>query len=139
MGAEQEAIVRSLFDCLVAEDWDGAADHYAVDATHTNPAWREPIVGRAAIRVDEERTGSLYTNFRYRIVNMASTDSVVLTEPATKFVAEKFESGELASAAPNWFAQTMPVKKTITPPKWIGWSLLSVGGVMVLHSLAMRK
>jgi limonene-1,2-epoxide hydrolase len=80
MGAEQEAIVRSLFDCLVAEDWDGAADHYAVDATHTNPAWREPIVGRAAIRVDEERTGSLYTNFRYRIVNMASTDSVVLTE-----------------------------------------------------------
>jgi hypothetical protein len=66
-------------------------------------------------------------------------DSVVLTEPATKFVSEKFEQAELASTAPNWFAQTLPVKKTITPPKWIGWSLLSVGGVMVLHSLAMRK
>ena len=66
-------------------------------------------------------------------------DSVVLTEPATKFVAEKFEQAELATTAPNWFAQAMPVKKTITPPKWIGWSLLSVGGVMVLHSLAMRK
>ena len=66
-------------------------------------------------------------------------DSIVLTEPATKFVAEKFESGELATTAPNWFAQTMPVKKTLTPPKWIGWSFLSVGGVMVLHSLAMRK
>lgn len=76
----------------------------------------------------------LLLGLHFRIV-----DSVVLNEPATKFVAERFESGELASTTPNWFVQTMPVKKTITPPKWIGWSLLSVGGVLVLHSLAMRK
>lgn len=72
-------------------------------------------------------------------VQFRLVDSIVLNEPATKFVAERFESGELATTAPNWFAQALPVKKTITPPKWIGWSLLSVGGVMVLHSLAMRK
>jgi len=66
-------------------------------------------------------------------------DSVVLTEPATKFVAEKFEQGELATTSPNWLAQAMPMKKVVTPPKWIGWSFLSVGGVLVLHSLAMRK
>jgi hypothetical protein len=66
-------------------------------------------------------------------------ESVVLTEQATKFVAEKFESGDLATTAPNWFAQALPVKKTVTPPKWLGWSLLSIGGVLVLHSLAMRR
>src|SRR5207245_571560 len=69
-----------LFECLAAEDWDAAAEHYAVDATHTNPAWGEPVVGREAIRADEEQTGSLYSTFRYTIVNIASTDSVVLTE-----------------------------------------------------------
>lgn len=76
----------------------------------------------------------LLLGLQFRLV-----DSVVLTEPATKFVAEKFETGELATTAPNWFAQAMPVKKVITPPKWIGWSLMSIGGVLVLHSLAMRK
>ena len=80
MGAVQESIVRSLFDALVVNDFDAAAEHYAVDATHRNPAWREPIVGRAAIRDDEERTASLYSNWRYSIVNIASTDDVVLTE-----------------------------------------------------------
>jgi hypothetical protein len=76
----------------------------------------------------------LLLGLQFRLV-----DSVVLTEPATRFVVEKFETGELATTAPNWFAQTLPMKKVITPPKWIGWSLLSIGGVLVLHSLAMRK
>lgn len=80
MGVAQEAIVRSLFDALVVNDFNAAAAHYAVDATHRNPAWREPVVGRAAIREDEERTASLYSNWHYTIVNIASTDDVVLTE-----------------------------------------------------------
>lgn len=72
-------------------------------------------------------------------VQFRLVDSIVLNEAATKFVAERFESGELATTAPNWFAQAMPGKKTLTPPKWIGWSLVSIGGVLVLHSIAMRK
>lgn len=66
-------------------------------------------------------------------------ESVVLNEQATKFLSERFKSEELASTGQNWFTQTMPVKKTLTPPKWIGWSLLSIGGVVLLHSIAMRK
>jgi hypothetical protein len=29
--------------------------------------------------------------------------------------------------------------REIKPPKWIGYSLLSVGGVLVLHALSMKK
>lgn len=72
-------------------------------------------------------------------VQFRVVESIVLNEQATKFVSERFDSGELASSSQNWFAQAMPVKKTLTPPKWIGWSLLSIGGVLVLHSIAMRK
>jgi hypothetical protein len=30
-------------------------------------------------------------------------------------------------------------KKVVQPPEWLGWCLMSIGGVLVLHSLAMRK
>lgn len=77
----------------------------------------------------------LLLGLEFRIV-----DSVVLNEQTTRFMAERFDSGELATTAPNWFAANMPlVKKSFTPPKWIGWSFLSIGGVMVLHSLVMRR
>jgi hypothetical protein len=30
-------------------------------------------------------------------------------------------------------------KKVIQPPEWLGWCMMSIGGVLILHSLAMRK
>ena len=77
----------------------------------------------------------LLLGLHFRVV-----ESIVLNEPTTKFIVEKFETREFANSTPNWFAATVPVAlKTITPPKWIGWSFVSLGGVMVLHSLVMRK
>jgi hypothetical protein len=29
--------------------------------------------------------------------------------------------------------------KTVVPPEWVGWSLVSLGSVLVLHSWAMKK
>jgi hypothetical protein len=68
-------------------------------------------------------------------------ESIVLTENATRFLAEKIEGVEYASSSQQsiFSFQTPVARKTVTPPKWLGWSLLSIGGVMVLHSLAMRK
>lgn len=35
--------------------------------------------------------------------------------------------------------QAPVVKKVIRPPDWLGWSLMSFGAVLILHSWAMKK
>jgi hypothetical protein len=30
-------------------------------------------------------------------------------------------------------------RKVLQPPEWLGWAIISVGAVFVLHSLAMPK
>jgi hypothetical protein len=30
-------------------------------------------------------------------------------------------------------------RKVLQPPEWLGWCLISVGAVLVLHSLAMNR
>jgi len=32
-----------------------------------------------------------------------------------------------------------PVQKTWVPPDWLGWSLISIGSVLILHSWGMKK
>lgn len=68
-------------------------------------------------------------------------ESIVLTKQATQFLAEKM-GDDLASGGgmSTWMASRGPIaNKTVTPPTWLGWSLLSVGSVITLHSLVMRK
>ena len=70
-------------------------------------------------------------------------DTYVLNESSTKFLARQAGRSEAASI---W---TLPVslatqgetapRKRVRPPRWIAWALISVGGVFVLHSLAMKK
>jgi hypothetical protein len=38
-----------------------------------------------------------------------------------------------------WQAANAPIPKTtLQPPAWLGWAMMSVGTVLVLHSLAMK-
>lgn len=64
----------------------------------------------------------------------------VLTDEATRFLAERTRStaseGMLVSLAGD--SGNLP-NKVIRPPEWLGWCLISVGSVLVLHSLAMKK
>jgi len=32
-----------------------------------------------------------------------------------------------------------PVQKTWAPPEWLGWSLISIGSVLILHSWGMKN
>lgn len=74
-------------------------------------------------------------------IQLRMIDSYVLNEPSTQFLAKRLNKPLpvrnnrmplLATSAPTF-------KRTITPPQWLGWAMLSVGGVLILHSLAMQR
>ncbi|MEX2177007.1 MAG: hypothetical protein WD872_21775 [Pirellulaceae bacterium] len=78
-------------------------------------------------------------------VQMRMVEAFVLNERATQFLAQRiqdFKGNEVASASdlPSLFAAQAPIAKhRLEPPKWLGWALVSVGSVLILHSLAMKK
>jgi hypothetical protein len=70
------------------------------------------------------------------------TESMELTPEFTKFLAER--TGHPIAAANDGMqavarAELVVPPKTIRPPEWLGWGLLSVGAVFVLHSLSLRR
>ena len=79
----------------------------------------------------------LFLGAQFRLV-----DSLVLTPELTQFLAE--QTGH-PLAAVNTTTQSLmqlekPIaRKTVRPPDWLGWSLLSLGAVLVLQSVAMKK
>jgi uncharacterized membrane protein len=70
-------------------------------------------------------------------------DSFQLNEATTKALAKRMkkEATVMHSPLAAIFGQAHPeaVKTVVRPPKWIGWSLVSIGGVLVFQSLGMRK
>ena len=73
-------------------------------------------------------------------------DTYVLSPEATKFLAERSGNTTLASASSSpgtVLAANAPpssfVRKSFRPPEWLGWCLMSVGAVLMLHSLAMPR
>lgn len=69
-------------------------------------------------------------------------ESFELTPEFTQFLAERTgHPWASVSAATQTFTQSEKplVKKTVRPPDWIAWSLISLGSVLVLHSWAMKK
>ena len=68
---------------------------------------------------------------------------VQLTRETTKFIEEKIQKKPSAIDSPllaifpsnNAFAP----KKTFRPPRWLGWSLMSIGAVVILQSFVLRK
>jgi hypothetical protein len=70
-------------------------------------------------------------------------DSFHLSDATTKFIAKRMKKETAASKSPLLaiFGSTKPdaIQKTVRPPKWIGWCLVSIGAVLVAQSLAMKK
>jgi len=77
----------------------------------------------------------LLVGMQFRMVS-----SFTLTSDATRFLAER-TSSSAGDGALMAFSTDMGAgpQKVVKPPEWLGWCLMSVGGVLVLHSLAMRK
>lgn len=75
-------------------------------------------------------------------LHMRYVDSFVLNERTTKFFSKTLtsEAETAQSQMQTLLATSGPSQlRTVTPPRWLGWSLLSVGAVMVLYSLVMQR
>jgi hypothetical protein len=79
----------------------------------------------------------LLVGLQFRMV-----DTVELTPEFTQFLAER-TGHPLAAVSATTQAMTQSdrpmVKKMVQPPEWIGWSLISLGAVLILHSWGMKK
>ena len=79
----------------------------------------------------------LFLGIQFRMI-----DRIYLTPEFTQFLAER--SGH-PLAAVNAGAKSLlqtdrtAAKKTVVPPEFLGWLLISFGSVSILHSLAMPK
>lgn len=69
-------------------------------------------------------------------------ESVEFTAEFTQFLAER-TGHPLASVSATTQSLTpfdKPIiKKVVQPPDWLGWSLIAIGAVLILHSWAMKK
>jgi hypothetical protein len=69
-------------------------------------------------------------------------DSFQLNAKFTQFLADRTShpmASVSATTEPLFPSGNSPIQKTWIPPEWLGWSLLSLGSVLVLHSWAMKK
>jgi hypothetical protein len=77
----------------------------------------------------------LFLGIQFRVV-----DTFVLNDKASKFLAERArpavaQSGDFS----NFLTNVATPRKSIKPPPWLGFAMISVASVMILHSLAMKK
>ena len=69
-------------------------------------------------------------------------ESMQLTSECTQFLARRTNHPAVATtdSIDKLVGTTTSLPpKTIIPPEWVGYSFLSLGAVLILHSLAMPK
>ena len=77
-------------------------------------------------------------------VQFRMIDSYVLNEQGSQFVTQKLKQGSSSgdelklTFISNTSIDGAP-RQMIRPPEWLGWALISVGAVLCLHALAMKK
>jgi hypothetical protein len=74
-------------------------------------------------------------------VQLRNVESYTLSERTSKFLTERLQrtGGDADGVRPLLASIGPSPRHTIRPPNWLGFALLSVGSVLVLHSLAMKK
>lgn len=75
-------------------------------------------------------------------IQFRMVESFVLNETSTRALARFAKGTQLAA---NDFSSQMYMnmnpqyKKSVKPPSWLGWALLTVGGVVCLHAMVLPK
>ncbi|REJ66852.1 MAG: hypothetical protein DWQ31_13040 [Planctomycetota bacterium] len=66
--------------------------------------------------------------------------SFVLNEDSSRFVNEKFGSNfQNAVIKPLSITGVASPQRIIEPPDWLGWTVVAISAVLVLHALAMPR
>lgn len=80
----------------------------------------------------------LFLGIQFRVV-----ESFVLNDKVTRFIQERTAAikGTSTASVGQYLPSVGPTSahRTIAPPDWIGWMLMSIGSVLILHSLAMKR
>jgi len=76
----EEATVREFLDRGAAGDLTGSAELLADDAVYRVNGWNEPFRGRDEIAAEFRRQRTLWSDFRYEMLNVATVGNLVLTE-----------------------------------------------------------
>jgi hypothetical protein len=71
-------------------------------------------------------------------IQLRMVESYQLNEQTTQFLAAR-TGGAASKIAPLLPSVGPSAGKVIRPPDWIGWALMSIGSVLILHSFAMTK
>lgn len=89
--------------------------------------------------MDLNRNQFLFLGIMVLLIGMQvrMVQAYVLTNEATQFLAERTAGSNTVQATAARVG-ALP-NKVIQPPDWLGWCLISVGAVFVLHSLAMPR
>jgi hypothetical protein len=68
-------------------------------------------------------------------------DSFVLNAKATEIIAKRLHKNDVVATTfmPALNMSAPPSQRVIKPPRWLGFMMISVGAVLILHSLAMPK
>lgn len=72
-------------------------------------------------------------------LQLRMVETFVLNEKASRFLAERLPAA-MANADGDFSAAAGATpRRTLRPPGWLGYALMSVGAVLILHSLAMKR
>ncbi len=75
-------------------------------------------------------------------IQFRTVESFVLNETSTRALARIAKDSQLASGdiTTDIYMTVHPEpKKKIKPPPWLGWALLTSGGVICLHALVLPR
>lgn len=75
-------------------------------------------------------------------VQLRMVESYQLNADATRWLMERSNDASVKAVktASELFPAAGPQpRKTLVPPQWLGWAALSLGSVLVLHSLALPR
>ena len=71
-------------------------------------------------------------------IQLRMVDSYVLNEQSTRALNARSASSGPLNVPPFIAGVSTPPRKVVKPPVSLGWAVLSIGSVLILHALAMK-